>query len=227
MKFKYILMKNLTKRIFFISSFILLYSPILFAQQDSKAGQILDEVSKKYKAIPSFKAGFSILRESPNSGKANETDNGEITVKGSKFHLKLKDQEIYNNSAKVWTYLRTSNEVTINNYSPDDDELNPTKIFTVYKKGFKYSLAGEEKEAGQVYDVIDLSPEKAKNQQVYKIKLIINKKDKSLKRWRVFEKNGNRYTYTITNFTPVTLEDKDFVFDKTKYKGVEEVALDN
>ena len=215
-------MKNI-----FLAASLIFFSTIVLAQQDSKAGQILEEVSKKYKAITSFKAGFSILRESPGSGKANETDNGEIKVKGSKFHLKLKDQEIYNNSAKVWTYLRSSNEVTINDYSPDDDDLNPTKIFNVYKKGFKYTLAGEEKDGGQVYEIIDLSPEKAKSQQVYKIKLSVNKKDRSLKKWRVFEKNGNKYTYTITNFNPSAIDDKEFVFDKTKYKGVEEISLDN
>jgi outer membrane lipoprotein carrier protein len=187
---------------------------------DPKAATILDEVSKKYKTVPAFKADFTILRESPNSGKKAETETGNIKVKGTKYHIKLKEQEVYNNGTTVWTYLKADNEVTVSDYTPDDDDITPTKIYTMYKKGYKYVFVAEEKQAGQVYEVVDLIPDN-KNQQVYKIKLNIDKKTKTLKSWKVFEKNGNKYTYTVNNFVPASLDDKEFVFDQAKYKGVE------
>jgi hypothetical protein len=56
---------------------------------------------------------------------------------------------------------------------------------------------------------------------------VVNKKDRSIKSFRTFERNGNKYNYTITKFTPVDVEDKTFVFDKSKYKGVEVEDLRN
>jgi outer membrane lipoprotein carrier protein len=206
------------KKITFIAV-LFLFTIAVQAQNDVKAGQILESVSQKYKTVSAFKANFTILRESSANGVKPETDLGAIKVKGSKYHIKLKEQEVFNNGNTVWTYLKKGNEATITDYMPDDDALSPTNIYAIYKKGYKYVFVEEAKEAGQTYEVVDLIPEK-KNQQVYKIKLTIDKKTKTLKRWKVFEKNGNRYTYTINDFVPLNIEDKDFVFDKAKYPGV-------
>jgi outer membrane lipoprotein-sorting protein len=82
----------------------------------------------------------------------------------------------------------------------------------------------QKKEGGQMYDVIDLTPEN-KNNQIYKIRLMVNRKDRSIRSFKTFEKNGNRYNYLITNFTPVDVDEKTFVFDKSKYRNVEVVDL--
>jgi outer membrane lipoprotein carrier protein len=216
------------KRMLTLLSFYLVCAGMACAQQsqDPKAGKILEAVSQKYKTIPAFAADFTILRESPNSGKQTESEKGSIKVKGTKYHIKLKEQEIYNNGSTVWTYLKPENEVTINDYTPDDDDITPTKIYSIYRKGYNYIFVTEEKEGGQLYEVVDLIPEN-KNQQIYKIKLTIDKKTKTLKRWKVFEKNGNRYTYTINHFLTPALDDKEFVFDQAKYKGVVVTDLKN
>ncbi|HEX8546864.1 MAG TPA: outer membrane lipoprotein carrier protein LolA [Cytophagaceae bacterium] len=197
---------------------------ILVAQYDPKALAILDAMSKKYKSIPSFKAKFVYSLESPASG-VNESSEGEIIVKGGKFILKLSGQEIINNGTTVWTYLKEANEVNISDYTPDDDDITPTKIYTMYKKGYKYTFLEERMDAGKPVEVVDLIPEDKKN-QLFKVRLEINKKDKTIKGWKVFEKNGNRYNYSVKNFSPdFKAEDNIFTFDKTKYKGVEVIDL--
>lgn len=191
----------------------------LRAQNDPKAQVILDEMSKKYKEIPSFKAKFTYTLENKTSG-VNETAEGEIVVKGGKFYLKLPQQEIYNNGNTVWTYMKESNEVNISAYEPEEDDINPTQIYTLYKKGYKYILLAEEPaEGGKTVDVIDMEPTDKKS-QFFKIRLIINKKDKTVKSWKMFEKNGNKYTYNVKSFMPDNVDDNFFVFDKNKYKGV-------
>lgn len=196
----------------------------LYSQYDDKALQILDGMSKKYKEIPSFKANFSYSLMSDVTG-VKETSKGEILVKGGKFILKLANQEIFNNGTTVWTYVKESNEVNVSDYQPDENEITPTKIYTMYKKGYKYVFVEEKTENGKVYETVDLIPEDKKN-QVFKVRIDINKKDKSVKGWKIFEKNGNRYVYNIDSFTPQTaLSDNVFNFDKTKYKGVEVVDL--
>jgi len=193
------------------------------AQNDPKAGEILELMSSKYKAVKGFKANFSYSMESPGSGiKENAT--GEITVKDNKFFLKLGGQEVINNGSTVWTYLKDANEVTITDYEPDDDAITPSNIYNIYKKGYKYTLVA--KESNKADDVIDLTPNN-KNSQVNKIRIVVNKKDKSIKSFKTFERNGNKYNYVITKFTPAEVDDKTFVFDKAKYKGVEVEDLRN
>lgn len=193
------------------------------AQNDPKAGEVLDAMSAKYKAIPAFKASFAYSLENPGSG-IKENTSGDITVKNGKFYLKMGEQEVINNGSTVWTYLKESNEVNISDYQPEEDAITPTNIYTIYKKGYKYNYVEQKKEAGQLFDIIDLTPEN-KNNQIYKIRLMVNRKDRTVKSFKTFEKNGNRYNYLITNFTPVEVDDKTFVFDQSKYKNVEVVDL--
>lgn len=188
---------------------------------DPKAAQILDEMSKKYKSFKSFKADFSYVMESPSAGKP-ETITGEIFVKSEKFKLNLGSQEIYNNGTTVWTYLKEENEVNISNYEPDPEEITPSNIYNVYQKGYKYLLL----EDNATSQTVDLIPED-KTKKIFKIRLTIGKKDRAIKSWKMFDKSGNRYTYTVVKFlaNPQGVDDKFFIFDKTKYKGVVESDL--
>jgi outer membrane lipoprotein carrier protein len=189
--------------------------------KDPKAAKILDEMSTKYKTYKSFKADFSYSLESPAAGK-NEAIHGEIYVKGDKFKLNLGSQEILNNGTTVWTYLKEENEVNVSSYEPDPEEITPTNIYSVYQKGYKYLLLEE----NSTTQTVDLIPED-KSKKIFKIRLTINKKEKAIKSWKMFEKSGNRYVYDITKFqpNPQGVDDKFFVFDKTRYKGVEVVDL--
>jgi outer membrane lipoprotein carrier protein len=211
-------------RIFNLLLLLILTSSAVFAQKDKKALQILDAMSEKYKAMPAFKADFQYTIENPSSG-INDTFGGEITIKGSMFRLKMDGQEIINNGTTVWTYLEDENEVNISDYTPAEDEVSPSTIYTAYKKGYKYLFVEEKKEGGQAYEIIDLIPEN-KNKQVFKIRIQINKKDKSIKNWRIFEKSGTKYFCSVIKLTPnVTVQNNFFSFDTAKYKGVEVVDL--
>jgi outer membrane lipoprotein carrier protein len=98
--------------------------------------------------------------------------------------------------------------------------LNPGKIYNLYKQGYKYRFLEERIISGVAYDVIELNPEDTKK-KFFKIKIEINKKDHTVRSWQIFEKNGNRYTWTVQEFTPnFAVQDTHFNFDKTKYPGV-------
>jgi outer membrane lipoprotein-sorting protein len=139
--------------------------------------------------------------------------------------LVLEDQEIINNGVTVWTYLPAAKEVNIDNYDPSSEEINPSKIYEAYKKGFKYVYLSDKTESGVVCEEIDLVPEK-KDAQFFKIKMMIGKKDKSIQSWTMFDRNGNKYKYTITKFTPnSSITDAFFTFDPKKYPGVDVIDL--
>jgi outer membrane lipoprotein-sorting protein len=194
------------------------------AQYDPKALEILEAMSKKYKSYTSFEANITHTLTNEVDGTREEMK-GKITVKGDKFRLVMDDQEIINNGTTVWTYLPAAKEVNIDNFNPDTDEVNPTKIYDLYKKGFKYLFLEEQTENGVLCEVVDLVPEK-KDAQYFKIRMYISKKDKNIVSWTMFDKNQNRYKYTITRFTPnVAVADAFFTFDPKKYPGVEIIDL--
>jgi outer membrane lipoprotein carrier protein len=212
------------KKIFSILLVLASFSQLAFAQKDPKAEEILNAMSQKYQAMKAFNALFTQTLEN-SSNKIKETMQGDITVSGNKFRLKLKDQEIINNGTTIWTYMKSENEVNISDNDPDEQQMSPNAIFTLYKKGYKYFFVDEVREGGQTYNVIELSPED-KNDAVYKVRILINKKDNSVKSWTMFRSNGNRYTYTIKEFKPnLTLDPSYFTFNKAQYKGVKVIDL--
>lgn len=204
-----------------ISAFIV---QLAIAQYDPQALATLDAMSKKYKAYTSFEANIISSMTNETEG-VKEEFKGKITVKGEKFKLVTPDQEIINNGTTVWTYLPAAKEVNIDNYDATSEDINPSKIYELYKKGYKYLLIGEKTEAGVVCEEIDLVPEK-KDAQFFKIKMIIGKKDRSIQSWTMFDKSGNKYKYTIAKFSPnVAVADALFTFDTKKYPGVEVIDL--
>jgi outer membrane lipoprotein-sorting protein len=147
-------------------------------------------------------------------------------VKGTKFRLKMAGQEIFNDGKIMTTYIKESNEATVNNYDPKEvGDIDPTKVYTIYKKGYKYVFIEEVTESGRVFEVVELSPEK-KESKVSKVQIKVDKKDKSVKSWKVIQRSGQRLTFKVDKLTPnVKVEDKFFAFDPAQYKGVEVIDL--
>ena len=195
-----------------------------WSQYDPKALEILEAMSKKYKAIPSFEASFSYTLTNEIE-KVNEEFKGRMVVQGDKYRLILPEQEVINNGNTVWTYLPEAKEVNIDNFDPSSEDLNPSKFYEIYKKGFKYLYLEDKTEGGVLCEVVDLVPEK-RDAQYFKVRMNIVKKDKSIHSWTMFDKAGNLYKYTITKFTPAAkIDESTFSFDAKKYPGVEIVDL--
>ena len=104
--------------------------------------------------------------------------------------------------------------------------FTPQKLFTsFYDKDFLYKLNGEKKEGTRVLQEIELTPvDKTRN--FFKVYVQVDKKTQSIYSTRVLDKSGNVYVYTISSLKGnAPLNDSVFVFDKSKYPGVEEIDL--
>jgi len=197
---------------------------LAFGQYDPKALETLDAMSKKYKAIPSFEANISCTLTNEVE-KVSDEFKGKITVKGDKYRLVLPEQEVINNGTTMWTILPEAKEVNIDTYDPGSDDINPSKIYDIYKKGYKYLYLSDKTEGGVLCEEIDLVPEK-KDAQFFKIKMLISKKDKSIQSWTMYDKSGNLYKYSLTKFNPnANVADSFFAFDAKKYPGFDVVDL--
>ncbi|MCC7332078.1 MAG: outer membrane lipoprotein carrier protein LolA [Flavobacteriales bacterium] len=193
------------------------------AQEDLKAKQILDKLSSKTKAYTSIKATFQLIISSKKDG-LNETQDGSIQIKGNKYNLGIKGQEILSDGKTVWTYIKESDEVHINSIGSDESDgtLSPNKLFTLYETGFKYKYVEEKNNI----HTINLYPKDANSKAFHRITLFIDKLKEEIKEVKVFGKDGSETTYRIKTFiTNSPLADALFVFDKSKHPKVEVIDL--
>ncbi|MCC5921325.1 MAG: outer membrane lipoprotein carrier protein LolA [Cyclobacteriaceae bacterium] len=194
------------------------------AQSDSKSKAILDKMSEYYKNKGSFKAEFTYQLNNPQENISEEFK-GKIAVKGDKYRVDIAGQEIITDTKTQWTFMKELNEVNIDNYYADEDDLSPSQIFDAYKTGFQYNYMEEKTEGSTKYHIIDLTPDD-KSLNFFKIRMKIDQKNNTLHSWVIFDKNGSKYTYTIDKFDgSLNLADSYFKFDPSKHSGIEIVDL--
>ncbi|MBL7893278.1 MAG: outer membrane lipoprotein carrier protein LolA [Bacteroidia bacterium] len=191
--------------------------------QDPKAKGILDEVSAKTKSYTSIKVDFTMVMQSKDKTKKPETQKGALQLKGDRYKLDIKGQEIISDAKTSWTYLKDNNELQINSVDPNsNDGVTPSNIFTIYEKGYKYKFISET----ATTQTIDLFPNNPEKKKFHTIKLVINKAQKQISSFTVFMKDGNVFDYTINTFvTSTVIPDSVFVFDVKAHPGIEVVDL--
>lgn len=210
----------------YIAMALLVTSFAAMAQKnDPAAKQILDAVSAKFKTFSSVQAAFAYKVEN-GAGKALSTKTGTVWMKGNKYRVSFGGQDIFSDGKTVWNYDKSSNEVTINNVDASGTTLTPQKLFTnFYDKDFLYMLNGEKKVNGKTLQEIEMTPTD-KSKAFHKVYLQVDKSAKTIYSTKVLENGGNRYTYTVSSMkTNTALADNQFMFDKSKYPGVEVVDL--
>jgi outer membrane lipoprotein-sorting protein len=221
-------MKKLTLLIFATA----LFFTNAFAQKDNDARLILNKLSKQYRSYDAVKTDFTLLVDNVQAN-VKQTQSGTLLAKSkvNKYKLtiygtgKSVSQEIISDGKSQWTYLKDANEVQAADADNSDEGFNPAKIFTMYEKGYKYIYTGQQKIAGKIYQVVDLTPEDSKK-NFFKVRLMIDKVKNQLYSTQIFDKNGSTYTYALRSFTPnYKVAETAFVFDKKAYPGVEVVDL--
>jgi outer membrane lipoprotein-sorting protein len=205
-----------------LSLLFFLFASFASAQdQDPKAKAILDELSKSTKSHKTITADFNFVTYNKDK-KKGENYLGKVQVKGQKFKLEIPGNTIVCDGKTLWNHNKDAAEVTIKNFNPsNDDQLNPTKIFTIYETGYKYKFDKEEKVGNVLCQIIDLypavKPEKAK---FHTIKLIIDKVKKQVVEVKKFMKDGSMEVYEIKSFKPnLEIADAIFVFDTKGFKA--------
>jgi outer membrane lipoprotein carrier protein len=217
---KYLLVGSL----FLTFSFVHAQSNSL-GSSDPAAKKVLDAVSAKFKTYKGVQANFTLGVED-GKGKNQGVKKGVVYMKGSKYKVSITGQEIFCDGNNVWTFDKAANEVTVSKFDPSINTITPQKLFTnFYDKDFLYKLNGEKKIAGKSLMEIEMTPvDKTKN--FHKVYVFVDKKTQTIYSTKVLDKSGNKYTYTVTTMKPnVPISDAQFIFDKKKYPGVEEVDL--
>jgi len=214
------------KRIVFLAMVLVSISfPGLSQTNDPAAKKILDGVSAKFKSFKSVIANFTYKVENA-VGKTLSTKKGSVTMKGTKYRISFGEQEIWCDGKTIWNYDKNSNEVTVSKVDAASGAITPNKLFTdFYDKDFLYKLNGDKKEGTKTLQEIEMTPTD-KSRTFHKLYVLVDKSSQTLYSTKVLETSGNKYDYTVNSMKPnVTTADSQFVFDKSKYPGVEEVNL--
>lgn len=195
------------------------------AKNDPAAKAILDKVSAKFKTFKSVQAGFNLQIENA-SGKVLGSKKGTVYMKGAKYRVNITGQEIYCDGKTMWSYDQAANEVQVSSVDLSSGALTPQKLFSnFYDKDFLYKLNGEKKVGTKVLQEIELTPTD-KSKPFHKVLVWVDKAQNTIYSTKVMEKNGNRYTYTVSNMNGnANLADNYFVFNKAQYPGVEVIDL--
>ena len=220
------------KKLISLLSVFLFAVPVIFAQapkglgkSDPEAKKILDAVSAKFKTYKTVKANFTLKVEN-STGKEQGSKTGVVQMKGMKYKVAITGQEIICDGKTIWTYDKSANEVQISTLDNSAGNITPQKLFTnFYDKDFLYVQNEDIKKANKTYQVVELTPID-KTKPFFKVLIEVDKAASSIASTKVFEKNGNRYTYAVNSMsTNAAMADEIFVFDPKKYPGVEVIDL--
>lgn len=209
------------KKIIFSLFTIVLTVGLLQAQHDEKSKKILDDLSKKTKEYKTVELNFTFMMRNTDQ-QLYDTTKGVLQMKGEMYHLKLKDQEIFCDGIKVYTYTKETNECQVIDVSElDKDAVTPKNMFTIYESDFKSSIKEEKVVKGRKITVVDLFPLNPKDKDYSIVRIEVDVEKLQVNKAMVLAKNGTYYSYYIDKLTPdKTFDDSMFKFDKSKYPGV-------
>ena len=196
---------------------------VTFAQtetvNDPKADAILTAVAAKYKANKTAKVVLDLVIDLP---EMEDEENIPVTfwMKGDMFKIELPDQTFISDNVTLWNYMEEYDEVQINNYDESDALFSPSVIFDVYSDKYVYRVKEEYKKDGVPYSVIEMVPVD-KEQEFFKIDLVINTATSTIVESKMFEKSGTHTVFKITTFTAnVDLSDDFFQMNTDKVGSV-------
>jgi outer membrane lipoprotein carrier protein len=189
---------------------------------DPVAKKVLDKIRKKYEGYKTVEAAFSLTLDVPT--KPKDVQKGVIGQEGDKFRLEMDQQTIISDGKTTWVYLKSNNEVQINNADPagsDNGFMTPKDLLKRYQKGdFLYAITDKAMENGKLMTLIEFKP-KDKSSEYSKFRLSVDEKTSEIKNILAFHKDGSRYTFVITRLNTSKAFNADyFKFDTKKYPGV-------
>lgn len=228
-------MKN---TILFVCLAIVSVAQVVYSQDkaksysDDESAALLKRVADRYAMYKNIRADFKLLSIQPkmkatdNEAKLTDTIKGSITLKGEKFRISLKGQEIFCDGKNLWTHNVAEKEVQLAFFEENDEVFSPAKIFSFYQNGYSNQMKERKMFNGKKIAIVELSPIN-KKVSYFKIDAGVDEVTAQFLEAKVYAKNGMRYIYSITQekVNQPDITDAYFAFDTKKYPGVNVVDV--
>jgi outer membrane lipoprotein-sorting protein len=206
----------MSKKFFLITPLLLLFSLSIQAQ-DSKAKDLLNQVTSIVKSYDNIVIDF---KYSLNNAKENinQDSKGNVTMKGNQYVLNFMGVTKIFDGKKTYTIVPEDEEVTISTVNEKDDSaITPSKMLTFFNTGYKCTMDKLEDIKGRKIQYIKLVPTNAKDQRK-EILLGIDAQTKHIYNLIETGKKGTKTTLTVNSFkTNQPLSKNQFTFVASKY----------
>ena len=181
--------------------------------QAESAKRILDKAAATVSNPGGVQAHFQMISKQFGSTE------GDIAVKGRKFHATTPDATIWFDGKTQWTYMKGNDEVNISN--PTEAQLqaiNPYNFINIYKKGYKL----EAKKVDHFYDVHLITTDK--NRKIQEMYIVVD--ETSYHPTHVKMKQQDKWsTIVISRLKTASLSDNLFKFNSKDFPQAEIIDL--
>jgi len=205
--------------LFALALFLVAFAPVgnTPAKDKNKAKALLDKVVSKAKSYKNMVIDFKYAINN-SAENVNQENKGTVMLQGNKYVLSFMGVTKIFDGKKIYTIVPEDEEITVtNNDESDPNTMSPNKIFTFFKKGFKYSMDIKQPMAGKTIQYVKLTPSSVTDKRK-EILIGIDTKTNHIHNLIEVGKNGTRTTLTVTTFKfNQTLAKNQFTFVKAKY----------
>lgn len=186
--------------------------------KEKNAGKaLLDKVVSKAKSYKNMVIDFKYAINN-TAEKINQESTGKVMLQGNKYHLTFMGVTKLFDGKKIYTIVPEDEEITVSNHDENDaNAMSPNKIFTFFKKGFKFAMDIKQPMAGKTIQYVKLTPSSVTDKRK-EILIGIDTKTNHIYNLIEIGKNGTRTTLTVSSFKfNQTLAKNQFTFVKAKY----------
>lgn len=195
----------------------LFFTITLEAQNSEKAKALLDQVSSRVKSYENIAVDFKYSLSNPKQN-LNQESKGTVVQKGNMYVLDFMGITRIFDGKRVYNIVPEDEEISISKYNDQkDDNLTPSKIFTFFNSGYKYSWDILQNVKGRKIQYIKLTPINAKD-NTKEVLMGVDVQTKHIYNLIQTEKDGTKMTITINSFkTNQPLSKNHFTFTESKY----------
>ncbi|NRD24199.1 outer membrane lipoprotein carrier protein LolA [Winogradskyella litoriviva] len=188
-----------------------------FAQSDTKAETLLNEVSSKIKAYKNISLDFKYELNNTSENISQET-RGDVVMQGDKYKLNILGITRIYDGKTLYTISPEDEEVTIStDNSEDESTITPSKMLSFYEDGYIFKMDIVQTVKGRKIQYVKLSPIDT-NSEIKHVLLGIDATTKHIYNLIEVGKNGTKTTLTVNSFkTDQPISKTLFTFDESKY----------
>ena len=129
-----------------------------WAQNGNEARAILDKTYSAFNASEGIRLSFTLSSLDQND-KLFDTQEGEASIKGDKFHLEMEAMDVWFDGKTQWVLIKEVNEVNISQPTTQEiASISPLALLALYKNGYTLEATQQATLNGKSVHRIKMNP---------------------------------------------------------------------
>ena len=196
-----------------------------WAQNGNEARAILDKTYSAFNASEGIRLSFTLSSLDQND-KLFDTQEGEASIKGDKFHLEMEAMDVWFDGKTQWVLIKEVNEVNISQPTTQEiASISPLALLALYKNGYTLEATQQATLNGKSVHRIKMNPT-ASNKDFQSVIATIDKTSNTLLQVLLAFPNGVKNQIDIPKYNAnYHYPESEFTFNAANHPGVEIVDL--